>query len=31
MTKWGAVNPIDFAVEPVPDYARQLAATEFDV
>lgn len=29
MTKWGAVNPLDFAVGQIPDYAREQAASEF--
>ena len=29
LTKWGAVNPLEFSIGPVPDYARQLADTEF--
>jgi ABC-type amino acid transport substrate-binding protein len=29
MKKWGSVNPLDFAVGPVPGYAKELADGEF--
>ena len=29
LKKWGAVNPLQFAAGPVPDYATQLAGAEF--
>lgn len=29
MTKWGAVNPVDYAVGPIPGYVTELVATEF--